>query len=304
MAKTLNHYSQQIRSLAPDALALDRAKALGDLLIDAKAAVKAAGKLWGEWLQSDCDLSPRNAGRFMTIAKRWNEQAFTQARETNPKLAIREADKVLAASSPRKRAEPEQRDPYNEAMSKLAILQFELQLLSEMTFAAEHAALDIRVAEKALQAVYKKLDDVHFKELCTSIQATQREKAVKEAGPIQGVTINTGPIHFRDELKDTPKEKWAKVFSERRLYLPTEFKYACRNIVKWLAEAEEFHQELGYESADEMLKEEMNVEPDWVRMAVAVMKAERAREAEREADVARVLLTRKGKGRSGSPALN
>ena len=134
MAKTLNHYSQQIRSLAPDAVALDRAKALGDLLIDAKAAVKAAGKLWGEWLQSDCELSSRTAGRFMTIAKRWNEQAFTDARTANPSLAIREADKVLAASSTRKKAEPEQRDPYNDAMGKLATIRFDLQLLSEIYF--------------------------------------------------------------------------------------------------------------------------------------------------------------------------
>ena len=104
MAKTLNHYSQQIRSLAPDAVALDRAKALGDILIDAKGAVKAAGKLWTEWLQSDCDLTSRTAGRFMTIAKRWNDQAFTDARTANPALAIREADKVLAANSTRKRS--------------------------------------------------------------------------------------------------------------------------------------------------------------------------------------------------------
>ncbi len=159
MAKTLNHYSQQIRSLAPDAVALDRAKALGDVLIDAKAAVKAAGKLWGEWLQTDCDLSPRTAGRFMTIAKRWNEQAFTEARETNPKLAIREADKVLGATSTRKRAEPGQRNPYNDAMSKVAILQFELQLLSEMTFAAEHAGEEIQVAASALKAVYRKISN-------------------------------------------------------------------------------------------------------------------------------------------------
>ena len=102
MAKTLNHYSQQIKALAPDAVALDRAKQLGDLLISAKAAVKAANKLWTDWLQTDCDLSPRTAGRMMTIAKRWDDPAFVNARNSNPKLAIREADKVLAANSTRK----------------------------------------------------------------------------------------------------------------------------------------------------------------------------------------------------------
>lgn len=155
MAKTLNHYSQQIRSLAPEAVALDRAKTLGDLLIEAKAAVKAAGRLWGDWLQTDCDLSPRNAGRFMTIAKRWNEQAFSDAREANPKLAIREADKVLAANSKRKRAEPEQRDPYAEAMSKLAIIHFDLQLFSEIQLADQLAGEQIKVANQALAEVFR-----------------------------------------------------------------------------------------------------------------------------------------------------
>lgn len=125
MAKTLNHYSQQIRSLAPDAVALDRAKALGDILIDAKAAVKAAGKLWTEWLQSDCDLTPRTAGRFMTIAKRWNDQAFTDARTANPALAIREADKVLAANSSRKKApkatQPVQPTPIAKADAEVTV---------------------------------------------------------------------------------------------------------------------------------------------------------------------------------------
>ena len=104
MAKTLNHYSQQIKALAPDAVALDRAKQLGDLLLQAKAAVKAAGKLWTDWLQSDCELTTRTAQRFMTIATRWDDPAFTEARSANPQLAIREADKVLAANSARKKA--------------------------------------------------------------------------------------------------------------------------------------------------------------------------------------------------------
>lgn len=157
MAKTLNHYSQQIKALAPDAVALDRAKKLGDLLIEAKAAVKAAGKLWGDWLQDDCELSARNAGRFMTIAKRWNEQAFSDARTANPALAIREADKVLAASSTRKRAEPEQPDPHAEAMSKLATIRWELTLLSEMHLADQLAGDQIEAASQALFDVFKAL---------------------------------------------------------------------------------------------------------------------------------------------------
>jgi hypothetical protein len=103
MAKTLTHYSQQIKALAPDAVALDRAKQLGDLLVSAKAAVKAAGKSWTAWLETDCSLSSRTAQRFMTIATRWDDAAFTEARKHRPDLPLREADKVLAANSTRKK---------------------------------------------------------------------------------------------------------------------------------------------------------------------------------------------------------
>ena len=112
MAKTLNHYSQQIRSLAPDA-----------------------------------------------VAKRWDEEAFTQARNANPSLAIREADKVLAASSTRKKvkAEPEQRDPHAEAMSKLATIRWDLKLLSEMHLADQLAGDEIEAANQSLFDVFKAL---------------------------------------------------------------------------------------------------------------------------------------------------
>ena len=88
-----------------------------------------------------------------------------------------------------------------------------------------------------------------------------------------GVTINTGPVDYRDRLDKNPKDKWSTIFSERRLYISAEFQHGCRCVIDWLAEAEEFHDELGYESADEMLREELNIPPDWVRMAAAVLEA-------------------------------
>jgi len=105
MGKTLNHYSQQIKALAPDSLILDRARELGTLLLEAKAAVLAAGRRWSDWLETDCALSTRTAQRFMAIAARWDEPAFAEARQQRPDLPLREADKVLASSSTRKRAD-------------------------------------------------------------------------------------------------------------------------------------------------------------------------------------------------------
>ena len=113
-----------------------------------------------------------------------------------------------------------------------------------------------------------------------------------------GVTIDTGPIHYRNELKDTPREKWTKVFRERRLYIGAEFKYGCRCVINWLAEAEEFHEELGYESADEMLEEELGIEPDWVRMAVAVLEATSKELSKAEVDHAIELKRHGGDRRS------
>lgn len=127
MAKTLNHYSQQIRAMAPDALALERARDLGLLLIEAKAAVQAAGRKWGEWLERDCSLASRTAQRFMTVARRWDEPAFIEARKARPDLPLREADKVLAATSSRKKPEPA--DPIQDAYSQTLSLAWELQKL-------------------------------------------------------------------------------------------------------------------------------------------------------------------------------
>jgi hypothetical protein len=173
MAKTLNHYSQQIKALAPDAVALDRAKMLGDLLIEAKAAVKAAGKLWGDWLQDDCELSARNAGRFMTIAKRWNEQAFSDARAANPALAIREADKVLAANSTRKRREASESDrpgPSHLAFSHVTGAQWAMTQAAETDYGKVHAGKEIEAAQLALKAVYSKLSKARSDELTASLQ--------------------------------------------------------------------------------------------------------------------------------------
>lgn len=157
MAKTLNHYSQQIKSLAPDVLALQQARQLGDLLIDAKAAVKSAGRKWGEWLEQDCALSSRTAQRFMNIAKRWNDAAFAAARQERPDLPLREADKVLAASSARKRPEPEQPDPYSIGMDRLACARRELTLAAENFQVDQWIGAELQAAQEALAAAFKAL---------------------------------------------------------------------------------------------------------------------------------------------------
>ena len=119
-----------------------------------------------------------------------------------------------------------------------------------------------------------------------------------------GVTINTGPVDYRDRLDKNPKDKWSTIFSERRLYISAEFQHGCRCVIDWLAEAEAFHSELGYKSADEMLREELNIPPDWVRMAAAVLEAAGENLSKAEVDHAIELKAhgrpKKGEERKGS----
>lgn len=82
------------------------------------------------------------------------------------------------------------------------------------------------------------------------------------------VSINTGGVCHEDKLADTPREQWPALLRERRMYIETQFEYDCRCIVQYLDEAEEFHDELGYESADEMIQQELLIRPEWVRIAV------------------------------------
>lgn len=85
------------------------------------------------------------------------------------------------------------------------------------------------------------------------------------------VSINTGPVDYRDQMKQLERSKWRELFIKRQQYIHTEFEHGCECVIDWLAEAEEFYEELGYSSADEMLEEALEIPPDWVRMAAAVL---------------------------------
>lgn len=113
-----------------------------------------------------------------------------------------------------------------------------------------------------------------------------------------GVSINTGPAYHEERLADSPKERWPDILSQRRLYIETQFEYDCRCIVQYLAEAEEFHKELGYESADEMLREELLIRPEWVRIAVDWLTQQERPEPVTKAEVEVALKSHGGDRRS------
>lgn len=111
--------------------------------------------------------------------------------------------------------------------------------------------------------------------------------------------INTGPIDYRDSLAKISREKWDDLFSKRRIYIHTEFEHGCECVVDWLQEAEQFYFDLGYNSADEMLLERLEIPPNWVRMAAAVLQATGKNLSKTELDQAIELKGHGGDRRSG-----
>ena len=113
-----------------------------------------------------------------------------------------------------------------------------------------------------------------------------------------GVSINTGSADYRDELRKVSEDQWNAIFSQRRLYIHTEFEHGCECVINCLAEAEEFYERLGFESADQMLLEKLEIPPDWVRMAAAVLEASGENLSKAEVDKAIELKRHGGDRRS------
>lgn len=113
------------------------------------------------------------------------------------------------------------------------------------------------------------------------------------------VSINTGPVDYRDQMKQLERSKWRELFIKRQQYIHTEFEHGCECVIDWLAEAEEFYEELGYSSADEMLEEALEIPPDWVRMAAAVLETTGENLSKAEIDHA-IELKAHGRPRKGA----
>ena len=112
------------------------------------------------------------------------------------------------------------------------------------------------------------------------------------------MNINTGDIYHQDKFRDTPRAQWPALLRERRMYIETQFEYDCRCIVQYLDEAEDVYAELGYESADEMIQQELLIKPEWVRIAVTWLNQEERVEPVTKAEVEAALGSHGGDRRS------
>jgi hypothetical protein len=86
------------------------------------------------------------------------------------------------------------------------------------------------------------------------------------------VTIDSGPIAADDRLHDVPKHKWHDLMLARRQHLEIRLNYDCRCLVEYVNDAEMMFLELGFASAEAMIRDGYNLKPEEVALAIEWLK--------------------------------
>lgn len=113
------------------------------------------------------------------------------------------------------------------------------------------------------------------------------------------VTINSGTPEPSFRFQDTPKDKWSLLLIAKRSFLATRLNYDCRCLIQFCEEAELVYDELGFESAEEMIREGYELEPSKVELAVAWLRANGTTEAVSMASAVAKAEATKGKQKPG-----
>jgi hypothetical protein len=87
-----------------------------------------------------------------------------------------------------------------------------------------------------------------------------------------GVTIDSGALSPTYRFADVPKGRWRQLVREKRNFLATNIKYDCRCLVEFCEEANAVWQELGYDSAADMIRNGYELDPQQIELAVAWLK--------------------------------
>lgn len=93
------------------------------------------------------------------------------------------------------------------------------------------------------------------------------------------VTINSGPLEPTDKFQDVSKDKWNLLLIAKRSFLLTNLRYDCRCLIEFCEEAETVWDELGFSSAEDMIRNGYELDPSQIDLAVAWLKANGTTEA-------------------------
>lgn len=93
------------------------------------------------------------------------------------------------------------------------------------------------------------------------------------------VTVNSGACEPTDKFENTPRDKWHLLLITKRSFLGRRLKHDCRCLIDFCEEAESVFAELGYKSAEDMIREGYELDPTQIELAVAWLKHNEPQEA-------------------------
>jgi hypothetical protein len=93
------------------------------------------------------------------------------------------------------------------------------------------------------------------------------------------VKIDSGPVEAADKFSDTKKDKWHLLLIAKRSFLAYRLEYDCRCLIEFCEEAEAVYSDLGFSSAEEMIREGYELDPIEIDLAVAWLRHNQPGEA-------------------------
>ena len=93
------------------------------------------------------------------------------------------------------------------------------------------------------------------------------------------VIVNSGPVDAMDKFSLVPKEKWRSLMWVKRDFLKTRIKHDCRCLLEFVHEAEGTWEELEFKSAEDMIRNGFELDPQEVDFALAWLELKDPQEA-------------------------
>jgi hypothetical protein len=82
------------------------------------------------------------------------------------------------------------------------------------------------------------------------------------------VTIDSGTLEPTHSLHDVPPEAWGRFLALRRDFLATNLNHDCRQLVRFIRDAERMWAALGYADLNDLIRRGLELEPEEVGLAV------------------------------------
>ncbi len=87
------------------------------------------------------------------------------------------------------------------------------------------------------------------------------------------LNIDTGPIEAGDSLDLVPASQWRELMFARRGFVAVKMPYDCRELLRFVDEAEKMHGPLGFASVDAFVREGLGLDPALVGWAIEGLRA-------------------------------